>query len=87
MNKLLKLFPVFAMVLGFSLAFANAPTAVPLANAKKAFISGSWQTIPSNFQQGVNYDCLTSQAQCTKLVDSMGNDIPGSEEVGTYRAR
>ncbi len=83
----MKYFPVLALVMGVSLAFANAPKKLPFANTKKAFISGSWQTIPLNYQVGVDYDCLNTTPQCTKLVDSMGADVPGSIETGTYRSR
>ena len=82
MNKLLKVLPVFALILGTALAFGGA-SGENLAQTKRANQNGNWVDITGQVQ-GSDYRCSTSSQVCTQLFDSNGNPIAGTEVSGTY---
>jgi hypothetical protein len=82
MNKLLKVLPVSALILGTALAFGGA-SSENLAQTKRANQNGNWVDITGHVQ-GSDYRCSTSSLVCTQLFDSNGNPIAGTEVSGTY---
>jgi hypothetical protein len=82
MNKLLRVFPLFAFVLGTALAFGGA-SKHSLAQTKRANQNGSWVDITGQVQ-GSDYRCSASSLVCTQLFDSNNNPISGTEVYGTF---
>jgi hypothetical protein len=83
MKKLLQLFPVLALLLGVSFAFANAPSSDALAQTKRANQNGTWVDITGKVL-GTDYRCPANSIVCTQMFDSNGNPIAGTEVLGTY---
>jgi hypothetical protein len=82
MNKLLRVFPVFALLLGTVLAFGAASKA-DLPQTKRANQNGTWIDVTGQVQ-GSDYRCSASSLVCTQLFDSNGNPIAGTQVSGTY---
>jgi len=82
MNKLLRVFPVLALILGSALAFGGASQADVL-QTKRANQNGTWVDITGQVQ-GTDYRCTSSSQVCTKLFDSNNNPISGTEVYGTF---
>lgn len=82
MNKLLRVFPVFAFILGTALAFGGASKS-ELPQTKRANQNGTWVDITGQVQ-GSDYRCSSSALVCTQLFDSNGNPIAGTQVSGTY---
>jgi hypothetical protein len=84
MKKLLQLLPAFALALGVSFAFANAPrSADASAQTKRANQNGTWVDITGQVL-GTDYRCPSSSVVCTQMFDTNGNPIAGTEVLGTY---
>ena len=81
-NKLLKVFPVFALILGTVLAFGAASKG-NLPQTKRANQNGTWVDITGQVQ-GSDYRCTSSAQVCTQLFDSNNNPISGTEVYGTF---
>lgn len=84
MKKLVRILPVFALILGITAAFATQEEA-PVEASKKALNSANvWIDITGQVQ-GTHYACDAAERICTQLFDEMGNQIPDTEVEGRYR--
>lgn len=86
MKKLLRILPIFAFILGITMAFASQNDVV--ATTKKALNSANqWVDITGQVE-GPNghYVCDEEEERiCTQLFDEMDNPIVGTEVEGRYR--
>lgn len=75
MNKLFKMLPLFALLLGIGVALAgNLPSSAP-PNTKEAFNGTTWIPITGQVE-GVNYECdLAPTHNCTRELNSMGQVV------------
>ena len=81
MNKLFKMLPLFALLLGIGAALAgNLPSSAP-PNTKEAFIDGTWEPITGQVL-GEDYLCQSATTNCTRELNSMGQVV--SQVSGTY---
>ncbi|MBE9170946.1 hypothetical protein IQ238_26680 [Pleurocapsales cyanobacterium LEGE 06147] len=77
MNKLSKLLPALALVLGATLAFAFSS---PPQGTLKALVNNQWVEI----SESEPYLCDEAQTSCTARFDEQDQMIPGTEEVGEF---
>ena len=83
MKNLVRILPVFALILGITAAFATQNDAPAVATIKALNSSDVWIDITGQVK-GKHYDCERAERICTQLFDEMGNPIPDTEEEGRY---
>lgn len=80
MNKLKKLLPALALVLGATLAMAMNFATPAATGTLKANINNEWVVISEN----TSYLCDEDEILCVARFDEQDQMIPGSEVEGEY---
>lgn len=83
MNKLFKMLPLFALVLGIGAALAGNLPSRDLANTTKAFKVDHWEDITGE-ELGEDYLCQSATTICTQELNPMGQVV--SQVSGRYEA-
>lgn len=80
MKKLVRLFPVFALILGLGASVVSVANVKGREMVRKGQVSaGQWEIVTSS------YSCLTHPTKiCTQLFDESNNPVAGTEEYGVY---